>query len=111
MNRTRGLELAVARVAASRSERRRGLLGSASLQEGEGLLIQPCRSVHTMGMAYPIDVLFLAGDGCVVKAASLPPGRITWPVMAARCALELPAGAIAKSSTRVGDILEFQTVR
>ncbi len=107
-DRSSGVVLAVAWVAASRSDRRRGLLGTTSLAEGEGLLIRRCRSVHTIGMAYSLDVLFLAGDGRVVKATeSLPPGRITWPVMAARDALELPAGTVARSGTQVGDIIEF----
>ncbi len=108
INRTRDNALTVARVAVRRFDRRRGLLGTASLPEGEGLLIRPCRSIHTIGMAYPIDVLFLARDGRVVKAVeSVPPGRITSPAMSARSALELAAGTIAKSGTQVGHVLEF----
>ena len=79
-----------------------------SLAEGEGLLLEPCRSVHTIGMAYPIDVLFIAKDGRVVKAVrDLKPGRVTWPVLAAHMALELPAGTIEASGTLPGDRLEF----
>ncbi len=108
MNRTRGIELARAHMAVHRADRRRGLLGTTSLPVGEGLLIQPCRSVHTVGMDYPIDVLFIAGDGRVVKAfANLGPGRLTWPVFAAHMALELPAGTIEASGTLVGDELEL----
>jgi len=108
INSTRSRTLARAKLAVDRADRRRGLLGTASLPEGEGLLIEPCRSVHTMGMAYPIDVLFMAGDGRVVKAVrGLRPGRITRPVLAARMALELPAGTIEASGTLTGDRLEF----
>ncbi len=111
-NGTRGSELARAWVAASRAERRRGLLGTAALLPGEGLILSPCRSVHTVGMAYPIDVLFLARDGRVVKAVqSLRPGRFTWPAPSARSALELPAGTIARSGTQVGDRLDLHPVR
>ncbi len=108
INGTRSHTLAEVRVAVRRADRRRGLLGTSSLTEGEGLLILPCRSVHTLGMAYSIDVLFMAGDGRVVKAVrGLRPGRATWPVPAARMALELPAGTIEASGTLPGDRLEF----
>lgn len=111
-NRTRGVELARAWLAASRAERRRGLLGTTSLAQGEGLLLQPCRSVHTVGMAYPIDVLFTGSDGRVVKAISdLRPGRLTWPVLSSRSALELPAGTIFRSGTQVGDQLELRPMQ
>lgn len=40
-----------------------GLLGTAAIAEGEGLWIVPCRSVHTLGMRYPVDVAFLDAQG------------------------------------------------
>ncbi len=108
-NRTRGITLALARVAERRAERRRGLLGTAGLEPGEGLLIRPCRSVHTVGMAYPIDVLFLNGNGRVIKMLpDMRPGRVTWPAWRARMCLELSAGAIRASGTRCGDVIELQ---
>ena len=51
-------------------ERMRGLLFSPPLQSGEALLIEPCRSVHTIGMAYAIDLVFLDADWKVVKIVS-----------------------------------------
>lgn len=84
--------------------RLRGLLGTRSLSAGEGLLLVPCRSVHTLGMAYAIDVAFLDGDGEVVAAYSdLSPGRGSRWHRDARSALELPSGTLAGSGTRVGD--------
>ena len=41
------------------SERMRGLLGRSTLPVGEALLLDPCRAIHTAGMRFPIDVLFL----------------------------------------------------
>lgn len=38
--------------------RLKGLLGTAALSEGEGLLLRPCNCVHTCGMRYAIDVFF-----------------------------------------------------
>ena len=86
--------------------RLRGLLGTAALAEGAGLLIEPCRAVHMAGMRYPIDVAFLAPDGAVVAAyeALQPGGRTRWH-RAARQALELPAGTLAATGTVEGDFI------
>jgi uncharacterized membrane protein (UPF0127 family) len=86
--------------------RLRGLLGRAQLAEGQGLLIDPCRAIHMAGMKYPIDVAFLAADGAVVAMyPALPPGgRTRWHRAAAR-ALELPAGSLAATGTREGDLI------
>lgn len=48
--------------------RLRGLLGRPALavDGSEGLLIRPCSSVHTVGMRYPLDLVFLADDGEVL---------------------------------------------
>src|SRR4029079_16891442 len=74
----------------------RGLLGTATLAEGEGLLIEPCRGVHMFGMKYPIDVAFLDRAGRVVGICHrLAPGARSPFVRAARSALELPAGTLA----------------
>jgi uncharacterized membrane protein (UPF0127 family) len=86
--------------------RLRGLLGRSGLAEGEGLLIEPCRAVHMSGMRFPIDVAFLARDGAVVALyPDLAPGARTAWHRAARSALELPAGTLAVSGTREGDVI------
>lgn len=90
-------------------ERLRGLLGSDAETAGT-VLLQPCRSIHTLGMAYPIDVAFLADDGSVLSAwRSLPPGRmlscwkacgvlerpsseLPWPAAGQRCSLVVRVG-------------------
>jgi hypothetical protein len=84
--------------------RLRGLTGREALCEGEGLLLEPCRAVHMLGMRFPIDVAFLAPDGSVVALYhGLAPGARTRYHRAARSALELPAGTLASSATREGD--------
>lgn len=46
--------------------RARGLLGRNTMTAQEALLIAPCASIHTVGMAFPIDVLFLDSDGMIL---------------------------------------------
>ncbi len=75
-------------------ERMRGLLGRPPLAEGEGLLIVPCPSVHTLFMAYPIDLVFLDRDWRVLRLIdSLPPWRMAG-ASGAYMTLELAAGSL-----------------
>lgn len=86
--------------------RLRGLLGRPPLEDGEGLLITPCRAVHMVGMKYPVDVAFLDRAGRVVALEpDLRPGQKSGWHASARHALELPAGTIAATATEVGDHL------
>ncbi len=94
------------RLAASAVTRLVGLLNKSSLDAGEGLLIRPCSSVHTMFMRFPIDVVFLDPEGKVLRVYTpLKPWRSSRIVRGAKQTLELPAGAVAASDTRVGDRL------
>lgn len=84
--------------------RLRGLIGRGRLDEGEGLLLVPCRAVHMYGMAYPIDVAFADRGGEIVALyRGLAPGARTKWHGAARVALELPSGSLAGTGTRIGD--------
>ena len=92
--------------------RRRGLLGTASLPDGRGLLIVPCRQVHTLGMRYPIDVVFVDGSLRVLRVVrEMKPGRLSVPVLRARAALELPAARAAATGTSPGDELAFIPIK
>jgi uncharacterized membrane protein (UPF0127 family) len=81
-------------VAATRRSR---LLGLALLDRdaaGAGLLIPRCRSVHTFGMRFRLDLVFLDGDMQAVRTRRrLPPRRIATE-RRARAVLELPAGEL-----------------
>ena len=91
-------------VATTHADRAIGLLGRSRLERGEGLLIAPCRGVHTCFMRFPIDVLELDADGVIVDCApALRPWRIRLPRRRSVSVLELPAGTIAFTGTRVGD--------
>ena len=78
-------------VASTFRSRLIGLAGLDRERAGRGLLIPRCSSVHTFGMRFDLDLLFLDRDGRVVELRrSVPPRRL------ARCAeadatLELPA--------------------
>jgi len=90
-------------VADSWWRRLRGLLALPPLREGEGLLLLQCGAVHTVGMAYPIDVAFLDADGRVVGSiARLAPWRVGRGGVRAVHTLELPAGRLDDTGTIPG---------
>src|SRR4029077_762456 len=81
----------------------RGLLGRRGLEAGEGLLLEPCRAGHMLGMRVSLVVAFLDQDGAVIAAyADLKRGaRSGWHRQATR-ALQLPVPILAAKSTREG---------
>jgi uncharacterized membrane protein (UPF0127 family) len=90
--------------------RTRGLLGRQSLGEGEGLWIVPCEAVHTFGMRFAIDLVFLDRRNIVRKVrSSVPPGRLSG-CLRARSVLELAAGTLQNTSIHPGDTLHFSPV-
>jgi uncharacterized membrane protein (UPF0127 family) len=87
--------------------RMKGLLGHTSLPGGEGILLSPASSVHTLFMRFAIDVVFLDRDLRVlaVREAVRP-----WRAAAkrgARSTLELPAGEARLRGLAVGDRLSL----
>jgi uncharacterized protein len=71
-------------------------------------VLAPCTSIHTFFMQFSIDVLFVARDGRVMKVQrALGAWRLAaaWRAFAV---VELPVGAIDRSETRVGDLLEVE---
>lgn len=96
-------------IAASLSQRLQGLLGRAALATGEGMFLPACRSIHTCGMRFPIDVVFVDRHGAVVALCkSLPPWRMTPVAWRAWGALELPSGALQAHGVRLGDRLDLR---
>jgi uncharacterized protein len=73
-----------------------GLLVGAPLGPDEGLLIAPCSSIHTIGMRYPIDVVFVDREACVLRVcAEVQAGRMRF-APSARGVLELRASVAAR---------------
>jgi uncharacterized membrane protein (UPF0127 family) len=95
-------------VAATSWSRSKGLLGRRALGEQEGLWIQPTSSIHMWFMRFPIDVIWAAEDGRVLKlVVNIKPWRMSF-CRGAKVALELPVGAIARSGVEVGDHLVIE---
>ncbi len=87
----------------------RGLLGHAPLGAGEGLLLEGEKAIHTVGMGFPIDVLFLDRESRVVYLLrTMPPWRFSKFVWQARNILELPPGKIQETGTCLDDQIEIQ---
>ena len=91
-------------VASTRRERRRGLLGRDGLDGA--LLIERSRSVHTIGMRFPIDVAHLDADGMVLRTTTMRRNRIGLPVLRASAVLEAEAGAFRRWELTCGQVLE-----
>jgi hypothetical protein len=90
--------------------RMRGLLGTDGLAPGEGLWIQPCNSIHSFGMRFEFDALFLGSGGKVVgRYERFRRNRVSKVFWKARGVLELPAGTIERTGTEVGDEIHFET--
>jgi uncharacterized membrane protein (UPF0127 family) len=103
-NVTRNTLLASAAEVADRgATRRRGLLGRTELREGEGLWIVPCESVHTIGMRFAIDLVYLDRSRRVKKVRSRVPAWRMSACLLAHSVLELPAGTIERTETTAGD--------
>ncbi len=92
----------------------RGLLGRDALEAEAGMLfeagrLEPFMCMHMMFMRFAIDVVFLNREGRVIRINhNLRPWRISSIVWGARKALELSAGAAARSQTEIGDQILFE---
>ncbi|MFZ0737832.1 MAG: DUF192 domain-containing protein [Candidatus Acidiferrales bacterium] len=87
-----------------------GLLGKTRrwAKPGRGLWIVPSHGIHTIGMLFPIDVVFLSRDKRVLGIEEyIRPFRISRVVLNANSVLELPAHTIFQSGIQVGDHLEI----
>jgi uncharacterized membrane protein (UPF0127 family) len=110
-NRTRQAYLATAlAVADTHWTRLRGLLGlrSGDFRNGSGLWIVPCHGVHTLGMGFPIDVVYLNDAMTVIHIQDdLQPWRFAPVRTQASSVLELPCRTAAETRTAVGDKIQI----
>lgn len=97
-------------LANSYLSRLRGLLGKKQLSDSEGLLLKRCATVHTVGMRYPLDLVFMDKRGKVLKCQEgVKPFR-TAGVRGAYYTLELNQGMIRKQSITVDDRFVWHAV-
>lgn len=100
-----------AQVADTWPARLAGLLPRDRLADGEGLLLRPCCSVHTLGMSFPIDILFLNEQGMVMAVtAAARPWRLCPAPRGTAQVLELAAGAAGRRGWAPGTRLHLQPV-
>ncbi len=89
-----------------------GLMGRRSLAPGEGLVIVPSKGVHTWWMRFPIDVVYVDAAWRVIDIdEDLRPWRFGRIRGKAHAVIEVPAGTVASTRTRVGDVLALERVR
>ncbi|MFK7732286.1 MAG: DUF192 domain-containing protein [Pseudomonadales bacterium] len=88
--------------------RMRGLLGRKPLQGNDGLLLSPCNQVHTIGMRYSLDVVYLDKHGVVIKCVEdLAPFRFS-AARGARHTLELAANSVKVLGIKPGEHLVWK---
>ncbi|HEX7443979.1 MAG TPA: DUF192 domain-containing protein [Acidimicrobiales bacterium] len=98
--------LAAADVVDDWAGRTKGLLGRDGY---DGAMVLPrTRSVHTVGMRFPIDVAFCDRDLLVLGVVRVPPLRLTRPRRRCRMVIEAEAGAFERWGLRAGDQLELR---
>ena len=95
----------VVETAFDSASRKKGLLGRTGLADGAALVIAPCSAVHTFAMRFPIDVIFTARDGRVLKVReSMPASRVAG-ALRAFAVVEMTAGSVERAGIRIGDRL------
>ncbi|MCG3208744.1 MAG: hypothetical protein FOGNACKC_02356 [Anaerolineae bacterium] len=110
LNQTRHIALiSRGRLANTFWTRLRGLLGTDALQHGEGLILAGEKSIHTLFMRFPIDVVYVDKDYSVIRTTpNMVPYRLGPFVARSAYVLEMPVGVITQTSTQVGDQLKFE---
>ena len=101
-----GEVIAALEVAESFRERSRGLVGRTGI--GGAILLRPARSVHSVGMRFPIDVAFCSRDMVVLRIVELRPARVTRPALRSACVIEAESGSFERWRISVGDRLEVR---
>ena len=97
-------------TAETSAQRRTGLLKHRKLEDGAGLWIVPCESVHTFFMKFPIDLIYLDRKHRVRSTVRALAWRLSI-CLPAHSILELQVGTIDRTNTRKGNQLVLEQVR
>ncbi|OGV45651.1 MAG: hypothetical protein A2X46_14910 [Lentisphaerae bacterium GWF2_57_35] len=85
-----------------------GLLGRTTLPPGHGLLLDPCPSIHTFGMLFPIDAIFLDNENRITRIhRNIGPFRIVFGGRKATRVIEVQSGWLPKDAIAISDHLAF----
>lgn len=99
------------KTASSLRERVVGLLGKSSLAEGEALHIKPCGSIHTFGMKFSLDLIFLDSELRVCETAwNVSPNRMVLGGISAKSVIEVESGWINANLFSTGVRLDIDDV-
>ena len=79
--------------ASTRGDRRRGLAGLRELPADRALHLRPCRAVHTLGMRFALDLVWLDGAGRTVRVDRDVAPRRQRACWKARSVVELRTGS------------------
>ena len=93
-------------IASTRRERRRGLCGRDGIEGA--LLLERTRSVHTLGMRFPIDVAHCDAEMRVLSVTTMPANRVGRVVPRARAVIEAEAGSFQRWGIAPGVELEVR---
>lgn len=98
--------------AATTVERMRGLLGRSSLGPGAALLIERCGAVHTMGMRFALDLVFLDRGWRIVRVVrNVRAGRLlVWGGWRATRVVESELGCLEMGNVQVGRTMKWFSV-
>lgn len=90
-------------------KRFRGLMYRKSINDNEGLLLEPCNQIHTFGMKFAIDTITISRDNRIIYIdENVVPGKVRPIVKDGRKVLELVSGTTKKIELGLGDVIEFQ---
>ena len=85
-----------------------GLLGRKSFNDIDGLLLSPCSQIHSIGMKFEFDALYLDNTYRIVALyEKIGKNRILPYNISVKTVLELPSGSIAKKNLEIGDVLKI----
>ena len=105
-----GVHIADVEVAHRLGARMKGLLGRAGLGEGRALFINPCPSIHTFGMKFALDLIFVDQDFYIVKIVwNVVPNRMVSGGRRAHAVFELGAGWLTRARLHAGETVTLQT--
>ena len=93
-------------IASSRRDRRRGLLGRNGIEGA--LLLERTRSVHSLGMRFPIDVAHCDADMWVLRVTTMRANRVGRRVWRATAVIEAEAGSFERWGVAPGTKLEIR---